>query len=178
MRFATLISIIIYCIVRLSMHGDACKQQLQLENLTVTSPINIDISSLVLKFDVKGWLGAIPVITSAFIFQTGMSSLMYPVDKKQHHHWMLSWVFVVAVTCYMSLGIVMPLWFRAATQETSTLSWVSLLGSCVVLVKLNVVVCRGHVSSAVIAKIILLCCEANCCIITRLGYPLMCRSFF
>lgn len=136
MRFATLVSIIIYCIVHLSMHGDACRQSLQLENLTVTSPINIDISSLVLKFDVKGWLGAIPVITSAFIFQTGMSSLMYPVDKKQHHHWLLTWVFVVALVCYMSLGIVMPLWFRAATQETSTLSWVSLLASYVVLVKL------------------------------------------
>lgn len=143
-RFVMLTSIIIYCITRLSMHGDACQEQLQLDN--ITSPVNIGISNFVLKFDIRGWLCAIPVITSAFIIQTGISSLTYPVDKKQYHHWMLICVFVTSLICYMSLGIVMPLWFRAATQETSTLSWVSLLASCVFLVKYK---CIGYVCKAV-----------------------------
>ena len=124
-RFVTMSSIIIYCIVRLSMDGDACQEQLQIEN--ITSPINIDIASLVLKFDAVGWLVAIPVITNAFTFQTGISSLTFPVNQKRYHHWLLASVFIAAMVCYLSLGIMVPLWFRAATQETVTLSWVSLL---------------------------------------------------
>ena len=124
LRFVTLAVIIVYCMVRLFQHGDACRERLE-DVGNVTTPINIGVKAIVVKFEVEGWLMAIPVITSAFVFQTGISSLTHPVEKKQYHHWLLVCVFVVALVCYMSLGVVVPLWFRAATQETATLSWVS-----------------------------------------------------
>lgn len=123
LRFVTLAVIIGYCIFRLAGDGDACWDELRLTN--TTTPINVGATSMVWEFNVKGWLVAIPVIVNAFLFHPGISSLTHPVKQKQYHHWLVASVFVVSVMSYLALGIVVPLWFRLATQETCTLSWVS-----------------------------------------------------
>ena len=121
-RFVTLAVIIGYCIVRLAGNGDACWDELQLPN--TTARVNVGATFMVWKFNVKGWLVAIPVMVNAFLFHPGLSSLTHPVKQKRCHHWLVGSVFVVSVACYLALGIVVPLWFRVATQETCTLSWV------------------------------------------------------
>lgn len=123
LRFITLVVIIVYCVVSLAGGGDACWDELRLTN--TTTPVNVHTTFMVWKFNVKGWLVAIPVIVNGFLFHPGISSLTHPVEQKRYHHWLVVAVFVVSVVCYLGLGVVVPLWFRAATQETSTLNWVS-----------------------------------------------------
>ncbi len=125
MRFITVALILLYCIVRLGMGGDSCREDLHMGNSTI--PVNLDIKSMVVKFDPRGWVVGIPVITFAFLFHTGISSLTQPIKEKAHLHWMIMIMFIAAGTCYLSLGIVVPLWFRASIQETATLNWVSIV---------------------------------------------------
>lgn len=127
LRFVTVAAMVIYCIVHLAMGGDACMEQLDLRN--VSTPVNVGLSFTVLRFDPRGWLVSIPVFTFAFLFHVSISSLTHPIKQKQLLHWVLTAMFVASTICYMSLGIVVPLWFRASTQETVTLSWVSLSNS-------------------------------------------------
>lgn len=123
LRFITVAIIVMYCIIRLVGGGDACRDQLETYN--GTTPINIQLKTMLLSFDFKGWVVAIPVFTFAFLFHTGISSLTHPVKQKAHLHYLIISMFIASVILYGSLGIVVPLWFRAATQETCTLNWVS-----------------------------------------------------
>ena len=135
-RFLTVGAIVVYSIVKLSQGGDACEDD---DNIISTFP-NTSQSNLsdlvnatrytsyddiVFKFDPRGWVAAIPVFTYAFIIHTGISSLSHPVKQKAHLHWMLAAMSVTALVSYMSLGLVVPLWFKASVQETITLNWVS-----------------------------------------------------
>lgn len=122
LRFVTLAAIITYCIISLVQGGDACRDELEMDNMTTS--INVEMEFMVLRSDLKGWLVSIPVFINAFILHNGISSLMYPVEHKSYHHWLLMSAFFVSMTFYLSLGIVFTLWFRAATQETATLNWV------------------------------------------------------
>ena len=115
----------IYCIVRLAEGGDACLDVLNDINRTRTTPINVGIRETVLKFDAGGWVLTIPVFTYAFLFHTGISSLTHPIKQKQYLHWLLIAMYIISTICYMSLGVIVPLWFRASIQETCTLNWVS-----------------------------------------------------
>ena len=122
MRFAMIIGMIVYCIVNLSLYSDACQDQPLTDNAT---RLNITLSSFVFKFDARGWLVAIPIIANSFGFQVGISSLCFPLNKKQYHHWLLVCVVAVTLGCYLSLGTLVSVWFRGATQETCTLDWIS-----------------------------------------------------
>lgn len=122
MRFAAILGIIVYCIVNLSLHGDACQDQPLTND---TTRLNITLSSFVFNFDARGWLVAIPVIANGFMVQISISSLTFPLNKKRYHHWLLACVVAVALGSYVSLGVLVSMWFRAATQETCTLGWVS-----------------------------------------------------
>lgn len=125
LRFLTLTLIIIYCIVRLVGGGDACWDELELTN--TSTPVNVEMTAMVWRFDFRSWLVAIPVIVSAFLYHSGISSLTHHIEEKLSHHWLLVSVFMVSVVCYLGVGVVVPLWFRLATQEICTLSWVSFL---------------------------------------------------
>lgn len=124
LRFVTVAALVIYCIVRLSEGGDACLDDPELKNFT--APINVGMSAIAFKFNLRGWLLAIPIFTYAFIIHTGISSLTHPIKQKKYLHWLLVAILIGSLLCYMSLGVVVPLWFRASIQETSTLNWVSL----------------------------------------------------
>ena len=130
LRFITVGAIIVYCVVRLIEGGDKCLVDSAF-NLTVQPNYSnltqvISIKDIVLKFDPVGWLTAIPVFTYAFILHQGIPSLTHPIKQKQHLRWLTVAMFVTAGICYFSLGLVVPLWFKADIQETCTLNWVSI----------------------------------------------------
>ena len=135
-RFLTVGAIVVYSIVKLSLSdgSDACEESIPLYNLTDgtgdNSTMRFNTTStndddIVFKFDLKGWVAAIPVFTYAFIVHTGISSLTHPVRQKKYLHWMLAAMSTTALLSYMALGVVVPLWFKASVQETITLNWVS-----------------------------------------------------
>lgn len=124
LRFVTVFAMVIYAIARLADGGDACLDALQIKNLSEPVIVNVPMSDIVAKFDGRGWLLAVPIITYAFTFHTGISSLSHPIKKKRFLHLVIISSFVAALVCYASLGIIVPLWFRASVQETVTLNWV------------------------------------------------------
>ena len=128
LRYFTVGVIIIYCIVKLSLGGDACDEEnTSLLNLTATNETTtyIPFKDIVVKFDPKGWITSIPVFVFAFMIHSGISSLTHPIRQKQYLHWMLIINFSTALLSLMGLGVVVPLWFKAGVQETVTLDWVS-----------------------------------------------------
>ena len=144
-RFLTVGAVVIYSIVKLSQGGDACLASSSPANWTYDNDSNSSLSAfiltehnatrytsykdIVLKFDPKGWVAAIPVFTFAFIIHTGISSLSHPVKQKKYLHWMLAAMYLTALVSYMSLGVVVPLWFKSSVQETVTLNWVRLFNN-------------------------------------------------
>ena len=146
LRFATVTIIIIYCIVKIAEVGDICGRAGNETQINTSSLLNdtqyysntsilvqsVTIRDIIFKFDWRGWLIAMPVITYAFNVHMGIPSLTHPIKQKQYLHWLIMFAFGSIAFAYLSLGIVAPLWFRATIQETVTLNWVSrLLFLCV-----------------------------------------------
>ena len=134
------VAIIIYSIVKLSGDEDVCGGQQYAPNIThpnKSDPSSIAIlddvnasqyfsyADIVVKFDPKGWVVSVPVFLFAFMLHSGISSLTHPVRQKKYIHWLLTAMFGTALVSFMTLGIIVPLWFKASTQETVTLNWVS-----------------------------------------------------
>ena len=138
-RFLTIGAVVIYSIIKLSQGGDACEASeisivpnMTLPTLNVSDLVikfnatrYTSYYDIVFKFDPRGWVAAIPVFTYAFLIHTGISSISHPIKQKRYLHWMLAAMSLTALVSYMSLGVVVPLWFKASVQETITLNWVS-----------------------------------------------------
>ena len=138
-RFFTIGAIVIYSLVKVAQGGDACLGENHQWNWTAynISPDTFMLMNetsatryfsyedFVVKFDPKGWITAIPVFLFAFMLHSSISSLTHPVKQKKYLQWMVTAMFVSALGSFMILGIVVPLWFKAAVQETVTLNWVS-----------------------------------------------------
>ena len=130
LRFSTIAIIVVYCIVKLSGGDNICtfgnssnatgNNSLSQENLTGFS----DLSKIVFQFDWKGWLVSIPVFTYAFIIHQGIPALTHPIKQKHLLRQLMIVMFGSAALCYLALGIVVPLWFKATVLETVTLNWV------------------------------------------------------
>lgn len=140
LRFVTIGMIVIYCVVKLSTGTNECSFTLesnatQLLNSSNFSPENStflteefgfsDLSRIVFRFDVKGWLISIPVFTFALMLHQGIPSLTHPIREKHFLQQFMIAMFGIAAISYLSLGVVVPLWFKANIQETCTLNWVS-----------------------------------------------------
>ena len=129
LRFLTVGAIIIYCIVRIIEAENKCDVDIAHYGNSTPSVGNItqppSLKSFLVKFDFWSWTSAIPVFTYAFIIHQGIPSLTHPVKQKKHLRWLVVAMFSTAGICYFSLGIVVPIWFRADIQETCTLNWVS-----------------------------------------------------
>ena len=134
LRYIAIGAIIIYCIVKLSQGGDICEERALLQNYTshVQSSDRlhnftryISFKDIVVKFDPTGWVISIPVFIYAFMIHSGVSSLTHPIRQKNYLNWMMLINFASAHVCLLTLGIVVPLWFKASVQETVTLDWVS-----------------------------------------------------
>lgn len=133
MRFLTVGAIIIYSIAKAAGGGDACEGASAEWNtsndtwmeLTNATRYTDTVKGIVLKFDPKGWVDAIPIFTYAFILHQGIASLTHPVKQKRYMWYLTTAMFGSALFCYMSLGVIVPLWFKASIQETVTLNFVS-----------------------------------------------------
>ena len=139
LRFATVTIIIIYCIVKIAQVGDICGQTDNETQINTSSLLNdtqyysnastlvqsITIRDIIFKFDWRGWVTTVPIVAYAFIVHQGIPSLTHPIKQKQYFDWLILFTFGSIAFAYLSLGIVAPLWFRATTQETITLNWVS-----------------------------------------------------
>ncbi len=130
LRFVTIGAIVIYSLVMIFYSGNKClldgapdvnsthlQQFSYLTNATHSPPIKL--------FDFFGWISAIPVITYAFMFHSGIPAMTHPVRQKEYLQWLLGLMFVTTGVCYFSIGIILPLWFRVEIQEICTLNWVS-----------------------------------------------------
>ena len=129
LRYFTIAVIIIYCIVKLAIGGNACAEALVSSELPPNETIGTGVSygEIVLHFDPKTWMISIPVFVYAFMIHSGVSSLTHPIKQKKYLHWMMVTNFSIAEICLLTLGIVAPLWFKESVQETITLNWVSIL---------------------------------------------------
>jgi len=132
LRFITVAAIIIFSIVKMADGGEVCPvedyddERLYEEDRTLGKAIsNISEESIVVKFDPRGWVTAIPVLTYAFILHQGLASLTHPIKQKRYMWYLTAAMFSTALFCYMSLGVIVPLWFRESIQETVTLNFVS-----------------------------------------------------
>ena len=146
LRFATIGGIVLYSIVKLGEGGNECTfftyNETNITTLGGYFGSNSsrwqetvgygfkDLSQIVLHFDGVGWLVSIPVFTYAFIIHQGIPALTHPIREKHLLRQLMVAMFVAAGLSYLSLGVVVPLWFKAHIQETCTLNWVRLLSVC------------------------------------------------
>ena len=86
---------------------------------------NLELHDITVQFDWRGWLTIIPVMVYSFIVHHSIPSLTHPIKEKKYLGWLMVYSFGFAGLCYLTLGVVVPLWFGDRTQETVTLSWVS-----------------------------------------------------
>ena len=142
LRFVTIAMIVIYCVVKLSVGSNECTYVVANDNSSVflndsLSDIHFfpaenattmfgfsDLSRIVFRFNVKGWLISIPVLTFALMLHQGIPSLTHPIREKHLLREFMVAMFSIAGISYLSLGVVVPLWFKANIQETCTLNWV------------------------------------------------------
>ena len=92
-------------------------------NTTCSSP-QASSRNFVLDFSVVGWVLSIPVFTYAQMLHPGIPSLTHPIKQKKGLHWFMAAIFGTTLFCYMTLGIVVSLWFRGNINETASLNWV------------------------------------------------------
>lgn len=125
LRYFTISVIIIYCIVKLAIGGNACAEEYLELPPNETIGAGLSFGEIVLHFDPKAWMISIPVFVYTFMIHSGVSSLTHPIKQKKYLNWMMMTNFTIAEVCLLTLGIVAPLWFKASVQETITLNWVS-----------------------------------------------------
>ena len=138
MRFFTVGAIVVYSLAKVSQGGDACLESamdLSVFNSSEGSTWFYNISNatryisnkdIIFKFNSVSWVTAVPVITYAFIFHQGIASLTHPIKQKRYLWYLMAVLFITAGFCYLILGLVAPLWFKADVQEIVTLGFVSL----------------------------------------------------
>ncbi len=126
MRFTTISIIALFCIVQLFQDVDICLITGSDYNSTYpTIASNLELSSIVVKFDVFGWLQSIPIFTFGYMFLVSIPAFVHPIQQKKSLHWLLVAVVASVFMSYLLIGVAGSLWLRAAVQENCTLNWVS-----------------------------------------------------
>ena len=138
LRFLMIAMILVYCIVKLFEGGDICQETLinpdqcnatesyRFEGSAgnVTAENVIEMHEIVTRFDPRGWLVAIPVLTYPFLLHHSIPSFTHPIGKKKYLWQFILCTYIFLGACFLCLGVVVPLWFRAETQESVALNWV------------------------------------------------------
>ena len=141
LRFLMIAMILVYCIVKLFEGGDICQETLignynpnqsngsiscsfeeTVRNVTVENVI--EMHDIIIKLDWRGWLVFIPVFTYSLMLHHSIPSLTHPIGKKKYLWQFILCTYIFLGACFLCLGVVVPLWFRAETQETVVLNWV------------------------------------------------------
>ena len=139
LRFLMLAMILVYCIVKLFEGGDICQEILinpDQCNATeschfegsagnVTAENVIEMHDIIKRFDQRGWLVAIPVLTYPFLLHHSIPSFTHPIGKKKYLWQFILCTYIFLGACFLCLGVVVPLWFRAETQQSVVFNWVS-----------------------------------------------------
>ena len=160
LRFATIAGILLYSVVKLAEGENDCVYTVtELFNVTNTTYLSTpdtiyygddtreetgfgNLAKIVFRFDAVGWLVSVPVFAYTFILHQGIPSLTHPIREKHLLRQLVMAMFGVATVSYLSLGVVVPLWFKADVQETVTLNWVSEDGMFVFITLFSVSVSR------------------------------------
>ena len=130
--FTIIASIIFYCLAKLAESpliehtipsNSTSNQSGPIINATCSGP-QASSRNFVLGFSVVGWVLSIPVFTYAQMLHPGIPSLTHPIKQKKGLHWFMAAIFGTTLFCYMTLGIVVSLWFRGDINETASLNWV------------------------------------------------------
>eukprot|EP00731_Ephydatia_muelleri_P006570 Em0003g818a len=133
-RFTIIASIILYCLAKLAESpliehtipsNSTSNRSGPIINTTCSGP-QASSRNFVLDFSVVGWVLSIPVFTYAQTLHPGIPSLTHPIKQKKGLHWFMAAIFGTTLFCYMTLGIVVSLWFRGNINETASLNWVPL----------------------------------------------------
>ena len=125
-RFTIIVSIILYCLLHHRLYSTPFLQTSPpgpIINATCSDP-QASPHNFVLHFSVVGWVLSIPVFTYAQMLHPGIPSLTHPIKLKKGLHWFMAAILGTTLICYMTLGIVVSLWFRGDINETASLNWV------------------------------------------------------
>ena len=109
--------IVVYCIVRLFEGGDICQdQRINPEQFNTTESCCfegsagnftagnvIDMHDIITRFDPRGWLVAIPLLTYPFLLHHSIPSFTHPIGKKKY-----LWPFILCT--YIFLECVSFVW--------------------------------------------------------------------
>ena len=131
LRFFTIASIIIYAIVRIIMDGVISNCDFSYEEQNVSEKwytvfnSSRTINEVMLDFNWRGWMIAIPVMIYSHNLHMGIPSLSHPVRQKQYLKTFFDVQYFLNLIMYLLLGVVVPSWYRNCTNETITLNWVS-----------------------------------------------------
>ena len=135
LRMLLIFIILIYCIVYL-IHGDNDKNSSETpntpgvancsNNTNASQMYDLESYDITVQFDWRGWITVIPVMVYSFIVHHSIPALTHPIKEKKYLRWFMVCSFGLVGFCYLTLGVVMPLSFGPETQETATLSWVSM----------------------------------------------------
>ena len=91
----------------------------------IVPPCYLELYDIAVKFNWRGWLTTISVVTFAYTVHHSIPTLTHPIREKKYLRQFIVCAFCFVGLCYLSLGILVPLSFRTKTQEVATLSWVS-----------------------------------------------------
>ena len=134
LRMLLIAILVIYCIVYL-VHKDKVNEisNENVNNQAMTNCSNMTnpsqmyhLDDAIVRFDWREWLTVIPAIAYSFIVHHSIPALTHPIKQKKYLRWFVVCSFGLVGLCYLTLGVVMPLSFGPETQETATLSWVSI----------------------------------------------------
>ena len=139
LRLLMLAMILVYCIVRLFEGGDIC-QETRIGNYisnqsNATKSCNVEetvgnitaenVIDIIMRFDWRGWLEAVPVFTIPLSVHYCIPSFTHPIGKKKYLWQFILCTYSFVGFCFLCVAIVVPLWFKGDTQESLILNWVS-----------------------------------------------------
>lgn len=127
LRFVTIGSMIVYCIVKVAeTHGQSPHNATLLLNSTTLS-----LGEAFIHFDGRAWLVAVPVFVYSQIMHQGIPSLSAPIKAKKHLGHFLRVIFVSTFVVYTAVGVFVAMYWQDTIQETSTLNWVRMFVACI-----------------------------------------------
>ena len=132
-RFITMGAIIIFSVANLITTGQICRctqpwpmnETDHSDDEKLECNVNTTYEHAVVHFNAHAWMVAIPVMVMALNVHQGIPFLTHPVKQKKHLGTLMHVVVWVLVVVYMSMGVIVPLWWKDCIIETCSLNWVS-----------------------------------------------------
>ena len=124
MRFFTVACIVVYCLAKLITDPQGNSR------VNSNSTGDYNYGHELFRFNYGGWLLSVPVLAYGQILHMGIPSLTQPVEAKQWLRAFFAAVFTCTTVLYVSLGLLVSLWFKDGVQETCTLNFVSFTNNC------------------------------------------------